>query len=385
MKIVAFDAKRFQRMHRHWDADGTQESQTTVFGSQLGIGVTIPEPETFVQRYVEANQELKQKFGLDYATPFFSSTCLKDNLGIFDATNFASQLVSKIQDHIEAVHCSYIALPTSDTAYVEVGGVRCAKTRMPIPKFIGSLGSAFSYLTALSYIWKHEDMDFSDLEMHIDGFRSKYTKGWDVVKSKASTKIFYKGDECNPFITCADIIAFLVDAMLDKGRLKLFPEDVKSVLRPYKFDTTVLFFDSHSKNHCAWQVDEVINISSRLAKPIIFLAMDPLIAESGSQEHDTQMSQDVRATDKPRRTDVTLRQTEAYQTALKYAYQKNGCMKLFSAHEDRGLIRSGDVFIYVGPKSEKISQMLQDMVDIQTFSGLEAISALEKGGKRGAN
>ena len=132
-------------------------------------------------------------------------------------------------------------------------------------------------------------------------------------------------------------------------------------------------------------MDEVINISSRLAKPIIFLAMDPLIAESGSQEHDTQMSQDVRATDKPRRTDVTLRQTEAYQTALKYAYQKNGCMKLFSANEDRGLIRSGDVFIYVGPKSEKISQILQDMVDIQTFSGLEAINALEKGSKRGAN
>ena len=148
MKIVAFDAKRFQRMHRHWDVDGTHESQTTVFVSQLGIGVTIPEPETFVQRYVEANQELKQKFGLDYATPFFSSTCLKDNLSIFDATNFASQLVSKIQDHIEAVHCSYIALPTSDTAYVEVGGVRCAKTRMPTPKFIGSLGSAFSYLAA---------------------------------------------------------------------------------------------------------------------------------------------------------------------------------------------------------------------------------------------
>ena len=90
-------------------------------------------------------------------------------------------------------------------------------------------------------------MDFSDLEMHIDGFRSKYTKGWDVVKSKASTKIFYKGDECNPFITCADIIAFLVDAMLDKGRLKLFPEDVKSVLRPYKFDTTVLFLTHIAK------------------------------------------------------------------------------------------------------------------------------------------
>ena len=45
MKIVAFDAKKFQRIKRYWDAGETQEKQTTVFVSQLGIGVTIPEPE----------------------------------------------------------------------------------------------------------------------------------------------------------------------------------------------------------------------------------------------------------------------------------------------------------------------------------------------------
>ena len=139
MKVVAFDAKRFQRIKSNWNEEEAREEQNTVFVSQLGIGVTIPEPEMFAKHYVEVNQELRQKFDLDYDTPFFSSTCLKDNLDIFEATNFASQLVSRIQGYIEAVHCSYIALPTSDATYVEVGGVRCAKRRVPTSKFIGSL------------------------------------------------------------------------------------------------------------------------------------------------------------------------------------------------------------------------------------------------------
>ena len=218
-----------------------QEEKTKTFVSQLGVGVTIPEPEAFVKEYLKTSQDL-QEFDLDYTTSFFSSTCLKDYLDIFEAADFASRLVSRVQDHIESVHCSYIALPTSDTAYVEVGGVKCAKTQMPTVKFIKSLGPMFSYLTALSYIWEHKGSNFTDLEMHIDSFWSKHTKGWDIVKKTAPTKIFYKGDECNPFISCADVIAFLVDDTLATQRLRLLPEDVKSALKPYKFGKTVHFF-----------------------------------------------------------------------------------------------------------------------------------------------
>ena len=98
----------------------TEEDKTTVFVSQLGIGVTIPEPEVFAKCYIEASQDLKQRFDLDYTTPFFSSTCLKDHLGIFEASDFTNQLISKVQDHIESVHCSYIALPSPDTTHIEV-------------------------------------------------------------------------------------------------------------------------------------------------------------------------------------------------------------------------------------------------------------------------
>ena len=77
MKVVAFDAKKFQRIRNIRNADKAKEEKTTVFLSQLGIGVTIPEPETFAKSYAEASQDPRPEFDLDYTTPFFSSTCLK--------------------------------------------------------------------------------------------------------------------------------------------------------------------------------------------------------------------------------------------------------------------------------------------------------------------
>ena len=194
MKLVAFDAKKFQRIRR-WKDDEAREEKNTTFISQLGIGVTIPEPDLFTQHYVEASQNLRQEFNLDYAAPFFSSTTLKDSLSVFETADFAKQLVLAMQHHIESVHCSYVALPVSDIPYVEVGGVRCAKRQVPTIRFIDGLGPAFSYLTALSYVWTHEDVDFKDIMLHIDAFRSNHTKGWDILKSTASLKVFYKGYE----------------------------------------------------------------------------------------------------------------------------------------------------------------------------------------------
>ena len=120
MKVVAFDAKRFQRIRRGWNEDETKEEKTRVFLSQLGAGVTIPEPDEFARIYVEASQDLKQEFDLDYTTPFFSSTYLKDHLNPTEASDFVRQMVSRVQDHIESVHCSYIVPFAPDMSSIEV-------------------------------------------------------------------------------------------------------------------------------------------------------------------------------------------------------------------------------------------------------------------------
>ena len=106
----------------------------------------------------------------------------------------------------------------------------------------------------------------------------------------------------------------------------------------------------------------MINVSTHLARPVIFLAIDKLATEDYDQEDDIQGGQ---GGSKTRKTNAAIRQTDIYQAALKYAHQKHGCMKLFSAQDDKGIIKAGDVFIYAGRNSAQTGKTLQDMAYIE--------------------
>ena len=371
MKIAAFDSKKFWRFKRKLLKDGTEEMEVS-FTSQLGIGVTIPDPEEFTRRYIAASQELAGEFGLDYSVPFLSSTYLKDHLSIFHASEFADRLVLGVRGLIESVHCSFVALPVTKMEYVETGGVRCPRRRASPAHFISSLGPAFSHLTALSYMWEYGESALKDLEMHIDAFTSKQTLAWDTLKRKASMKVFYKGDECNPFVSCADMVAFLVDSKLTTGGLILTPPHVRQVLKPYRVDASVLLLNQNSMDYYVWRENKVIDVSSHLKRPVVFLSMDSLNAGNPALEGD---DREGRGQAKP---DMRIRQTPVYQAALRYAYRNGGCMKLFSPAEDVAVIKSGDVFIHVGPNSERMGRQLQDTADIRVYAGREAIGLSEK-------
>ena len=176
------------------------------------------------------------------------------------------------------------------------------------------------------------------------------------------------------------MIAFLVDDLLTVKRLKLFPDHLKNVLQSYKFGKTVHFFDSRSINHYTWKIDQMINVSSRLARPIVFLGLDSLTAKDRGQTDDTRDRQDrIRSS----RQDV-VRQTDVYQAALKYAYQKSGCMKLF-APEDIEIVKSGDVFVHAGPDSARTGKILQDMAGIEVLSAINAIELTKNTSKHFAD
>ena len=379
MKVAAFDSKQFQRIKKQWNPEIHKEETTIVFSSQLGIGITVPDPKGFSKRYIEVSQELKEEFDLDYSTPFFSSACLRDHLNTIEMSRFMKQLVSGVQDFIESVHCSFVLLHIAEMPYVKTGGIKCPQETIPTPRFIEKLTPGFSYMTALGYVWRHKDADFEGLEMHIDAFSSKHTTAWDIVKSKAPVRIFYKGDECNPYISCADIIASHVDDTISVNRAKLHDAEVKRVLSSYSFDTTVFFFDNNSIPYCTWKMNQTINPTRYLKRPIVYLATDSLDAEGLDQE------QNEPDAAKPRRSQDKKRQTELYQTALKHAYRENGCMKLFNPAEDQAVIRSGDIYIHAGLHAERMGATLQNMADIRIYSGLEAIRSASKNDMQLAN
>ena len=112
--------------------------------------------------------------------------------------------------------------------------------------------------------------------------------------------IFYKGCEFNPFISYTDVIASYVDDMISIHRAKLSDAEVRRVLDPYSFDTTVFVFVRSSMPYCTWKMNQTINLSRYLQRPIAYLAIDRLITDGLDRE------QNEPVVDKPRSQDATV-------------------------------------------------------------------------------
>ena len=378
MTLLAFDSKQFRRGKTvAVQEEETQGDKYRGFSTQLGIGVSIEDPDSFMQSYVKANRELKDSFKIVNGMPFFSSTYLKNTLGMPKTISFADRLITGMQEHISSVHCSFVVLPPSKIPTIKVGGFRNYVDR-PTRIFINDLGPMFSYLTAHSYLWMKDYNDTHNLEMHIDSFRSKSTKAWNKITDSTAPKIFMRGDECNPFISCADIIAFLTDAKLYSQHLRLEPDCIKRVWNEYSFKVTTQFFDQKSLPYYTWKNNDPIDFSAYLARPVIFLAIDNIELENYVKEHEEEETVQETSANKSRSFNRVIKSSPVYYAALSYALQKKGCLKLFSRTEDMSIVRDGDIFIYVGENSKKIGLALQHGYDIEVLSGLEARRLVEK-------
>ncbi len=370
MTLVAFDAKQFRRGKTVATPKGSDLNEKySGFNTHLGVGVSIDDPQSFVRHYLDANRDLMEDFKIHYSVPFFTSRHLRNTMGMSKAMSFADKLVSRVQEHISSVHCSFVILSPSKIPTVSVGGFKSGTTNVPIHHFINILGPMFSYLTAHSYLWMKDYRNVGDLELHMDSFRSKHAKAWAMMMDSVTPKVFTRGDECNPFISCADIIAFLTDAKLYSQRLRLNPTEIEKVWKKYAFGVTTRFFDQNSLHYYTWKNDDHVDLTPYLARPVIFLAIDHIETEGLAREEDEADTGDM--PDKPRKFNRVIKNTPIYYAAVDYAFQKKGCLKLFDRREDMPLVRDGDIFVYVGLDAERIGKTLQHGYKIQVLSGLE--------------
>jgi len=126
------------------------------------------------------------------------------------------------------------------------------------------------------------------------------------------------------------------------------------------------------------------SFSRHLARPSVFLAIDDIESSTrdepgaGDDEPVDRMDADPK---RPRRFSRVIKESDVCHGALRYASDKGGCVKIFSRREDLGLVRDGDVFVYVGARSKAIGDSMRDAFDISVVSGLEIrrASKTEKG------
>jgi len=382
MKVAAFDAKPFERSSPAGASESGDRGARRGFRTQLGVGVVVGDKDGFRDKFTGKFAELASSFGMHKQVPFCPSSHLLRH-GRAKAVKFSDQLVSSVQDVIENVHCFYVVLPPSEPDTVRVGGFGSAARQIPTWLFMKNLGPMFSYLTAEDYLYSNRSADMSGVEFHIDGFISKQTRAWENLVGRVKPKVFWKGDECNPFIACADLVAFLTDEKLRHKHMRLHRDSIADAWGGYTFKTTTHYTNRDGISAQAWYNDEPIYAWPYVAKPTVFLAMDSL-AQSRSGEDagesidgEAETGADGRqGAAKPSPSRILVK-SPVYAAAVRYAFNHSGSIKFFNRHEDFAHVCDRDVFVYIGPESEHIGRLLQNTTRVDVMSGLELRDKIE--------
>ena len=367
MRVAAFDSKPFNRSRAAKGQGAVAAKEYTGHSTQLGTGVVISDADAFADKFVTEFAKLKGEFGIDTSLPFMSTNGLLKH-GRRKAIAFADKIVTSVQEMIESVHCCYVILPPKKHEAVKVGGADGPAEYIQTRSFIDKLGPMFSYLTAQSYV--HTNNVSENIDIRIDSFTSKQTRAWDILE-KLKPKIYWKGDECDAYIACADLLAFLTDAKLYSGYLKLKSDNVSKVWKPYTFDVSVGTYGHGNLWSYAWYSNDMINVRPYLPRPTVFLSIDNIPdpspdredgAASGTAEHPTTVQTPFHH---------AIKQTDTYNAAIRKAFEVSGSLKIFKLGEDVQYVRDRDVFVYIGDKSKQAGKTLQNSVDITVMSGLE--------------
>ena len=384
MRVVAFDAKPFERGSPSTDRQSGDRGGAGVFATQLGVGVAISDKDAFRDRFTAKFAEIRDSLKLGEQIPVCSSNRLL-SFGYDRAAELGEQLVKSVRDLIENVHCFFVILPPSDPDEVRVGKARDAAQKIPTWLFLKNMGPMLSYMTAQDYLYTHGDADVGNTEFHIDAFVSRRTRAWDVLVDKVEPKVFGRGDECNPFIACADLMAFLTDAKLRYRRLRLNRQNIAKIWKGWRFDATAHYMSRNTLAIHSWYTDKPIDPWPYVARPTVFLSFDTLPRDrqggdegSGSDAEPSSVAAERQGTERPKTASRALAKSAVYVAAARYAFNCSGSFKLFHRYEDRERVHDHDVFVYVGPESEKIGRVLQDASRVKVMSGLELRDEVEK-------
>ena len=112
----------------------------------------------------------------------------------------------------------------------------------------------------------------------------------------------------------------------------------------------------------AWHEDELIDLKPYIKRPIVFFLVDRI------ENLDVLRSPEAPPKDEipvERRFNRQIRNFPAFKAATKYAYELGGSIQLYDPYTDAGLVRDGDVIVYMGDNSKKIAMTLSDAYDIE--------------------
>jgi len=357
MRCVAFDSKDFSRARNI--GEGKPEGG---FFTPLGVGVVFDDPDKFTTSYIKVTAKLSKEFEIGDPSCIYSSSMLKNEIGLSRATVFSQKLVDAVKNHISLIHFTYVILPPSSIPEVSVGGDKCVVSKVKTEDFLRNLGPMFSYISAWNYKRYRKE---EECKLIIDAFSSKETAAWKELVKFSEISVVSHGDEVNPLISFADIIASLTDIKLYNAEVPHRGLTLSNLKNAWKgtFEVDATYIDGNYINKIKWTNKNHIDYTKYMIKPTLFFISDEVntigINEGMVSDTDSQSTNLKKG--------KRLMEIPPVKNAINLAALKGYSFRFYDPNMDLKYVRDGDIIIWMGEKSRKIAEYLEDGFDVRLY------------------
>jgi hypothetical protein len=376
MELLAADSKEFKRASVTRSPENTATvKDPRAFYTQLGVAVLLPDPERFRDAFVSAFIRTAEKHRVTLPRQFGSSRFVIES--IFDrryneARRFMYEVLEQTQDLIRHIDVTWLIASPLTTPTVTVGGMGSAQRSIPLKEFVTNAGNTYSMISGWVYTQVFRD---ERPTMELDNFQGKPSAAWDQLSSSGRPlQVFQKGDECNPFICMADILAYLTDRGLhavykSTGRGKLFPDDVKSLWSNRPFTVRAGYLDPEVFPDIAPINDSPIPLSKWYPTGMTYFLIDqgllndmptkpPASGIGGSSEEAITFRN-------------FLENSGLVNAPLLSAQLDRTGFKFFNAYTDSEGIHEGDRLVYMGKTSKSRAEIIESGIRVKVESMIE--------------
>jgi len=213
IKVLAADGRLFIR-----------GGAARTFKACIGVAISFENPDEFKSKYIEFFEAIKEEYAISDPRYIFKSYDLKKIFGKeYVKIEERFKALFDEQTHINFVFSSFNIQKMPKVKYYQ-SDIKATESKSTMD-FLNKLQSYYSYISAWKVV---KEANLKGLEIYVDHFGDQeITKAW-IDLNKANKVIVYpKGDQCNVFISSADLMLDLINFKMREHRTKL---DITEIL-----------------------------------------------------------------------------------------------------------------------------------------------------------
>jgi hypothetical protein len=261
-------------------------------------------------------------------------------LGRRQGADFLEDFLSELKQHIAELNIYYTTIPSTKIPSVRVyGNDRTGVQEMKPMAFLDKLIPSYAHCCA----WKYaEDHVHDTTPLVSDYFEGEETDAWRILRGLPSFTVYFGGDNCNCYVSVADIIARITDERIYRNRAKLFKGDIESLLSDLPVQS--VFIDQLGM--IAPVTKNRMDVAKKLAHPVIFIVKEGIESQMlGASANERDL----------------IEESPLMTKVFNLAYELDGCYKFFDSRLDQSIIREEDYLLCLGANGLGLATYMRNL------------------------